>query len=277
MLVLLPPSETKRNPEELTAAQSQQLLEVASAAAATAPVIVASVQQPSIRQLATHEREHAAQQALAALQQLSAAADEKAHKSLKLRPGAKAQAAFAANLNVGSATRLPAAAIYTGVLYDALDYLSLPITARQWLHEHTAVQSALYGMLGAGELIANYRLSAGSSLPELGTTLKKHWNSCYADFAWDDFGVILDLRSNDYASLAPCTAATVIRPDFVSRQADGSLKALNHFNKAGKGRLVRQLALAEPECSTIAELLQWVADNGIEVLPQPGGKIMFVL
>lgn len=298
MLVLLPPSETKRDPQELSTAQSQQLLEIAglaaptpdtasaaavftanSVAAAAVPdtANTAAAEHPGIQQLVTGERECAAQQVLAALAQLSAAADEKAHKSLKLRPGAKAQAAFAANLSVSTAPRLPAAAIYTGVLYDALDYLSLPATARQWLHQHVAVQSALYGLLGAGELIANYRLSAGSSLPQLGTTLKKHWNRCYTDFAWDDFGVILDLRSNDYASLAPCTAAKVLRPEFASRQADGSLKSLNHFNKAGKGRLVRELALAAPECDTVTELMQWVADSGIEVAQQPDGKIMFVL
>ena len=60
---------------------------------------------------------------------------------------------------------MPAVLRYTGVLYDALDAGSLDTAARGWLAGHVAVQSALYGLTGANEPIAAYRLSAGSRLP----------------------------------------------------------------------------------------------------------------
>ncbi|MBN9613754.1 MAG: peroxide stress protein YaaA, partial [Actinobacteria bacterium] len=86
----------------------------------------------------------------AALEALSAD-DELAAAALKL--GAKSRAELAHNRSLGTSGVMPAIERYTGVLYDALDAQSLDAPARAWLDAHASIQSALFGLLGAGDPI----------------------------------------------------------------------------------------------------------------------------
>ena len=133
---------------------------------------------------------------------------------------------------------LPAALRYTGVLYDALDARTLDADAWAWLGAHVAVHSALYGLVGAGEPIAAYRCSAGSKLgaPSLGA----RWSGAISRALDAHEGTILDLRSSSYTALGPAVRA--ISVDLVTVEPDGRVRALNHFNKQAKGELVRALA-----------------------------------
>ena len=60
---------------------------------------------------------------------------------------------------------LPAISRYTGVLYDALDVGSLRGAAATCAYARLAIGSALFGLLRAGDHIPAYRLSASSKLP----------------------------------------------------------------------------------------------------------------
>ncbi|MDO4241331.1 MAG: peroxide stress protein YaaA [Microbacteriaceae bacterium] len=269
MLVLLPPSETKiAVPSEEQAALGARFFD-------------AEGDLPAETGEGGSETVVAARAAvLAALQELSRAGDEAAHKALKLRPGGKAEAAFAANLAIGtpgsSPAALPAIVRYTGVLYDALGLGSLSPAALTWLARHVAIQSALFGLVSAASPLPDYRLSAGSRLPALGQPLKRVWSAAYSDYDWCAHGFILDLRSNDYAELAPVPAeCDSVKLLLAERQADGSLRALNHFNKAGKGDLVRRLASAEAEISSTSEFAAWCGANGLELL-QDGSQFTLV-
>ena len=62
---------------------------------------------------------------------------------------------------------------YTGVLYDALDSATLDDHARAYAARHVVVHSALFGLLGAGDRIPAYRLSHDSRLP--GLRLRRLW------------------------------------------------------------------------------------------------------
>lgn len=146
----------------------------------------------------------------------------------------------ARNRSLRTGPRMPAAMRYTGVLYDALDAGSLDEASWGWMREHVSVHSATYGLIGAGESIAAYRCSAGSRLP--GTTLAKHWTESIAEALRRHDGTILDLRSSAYVKLGPAPQAITI--DVVSEAADGTVRALNHFNKHAKGLLARALAQA---------------------------------
>lgn len=155
--------------------------------------------------------------------------------ALKISP-TLAEREAARNRALRTGPRMPAARRYTGVLYDALDAGSLDDAAWSWLASHVAVHSALYGLVGAAEPIAAYRCSAGSRLP--GGPLRDRWRAPIARELDRHDGRILDLRSAAYADLGPA-GSTAITVDLVS----GDDRALNHFNKRAKGELVRAFAV----------------------------------
>jgi cytoplasmic iron level regulating protein YaaA (DUF328/UPF0246 family) len=116
------------------------------------------------------------------------------------------------------------------------------------------IQSSLFGLVAASDLIPNYRFSAGSKLP--GVSLKKLWQIAH-DSVWANFGkeIIIDLRSNSYADLAPIpenlNSYTV---DVVLENSRGKRTRLNHFNKQAKGQFVRSALLNSPAPKTISDL-----------------------
>ncbi|SDQ26330.1 YaaA family protein [Leucobacter chromiiresistens] len=244
MLILLPPSETKR-PGGSGAFDPARLRFAAELSEGRTRV----------------------RQALEALSGDEAAAA----KALKL--GVKNRGELAHNLRLGDSGVLPAIERYTGVLYDALDVASLDAAARDWLDAHVAVQSALFGTIGAGDEIPAYRLSASSRLPELGAPLKRVWSAAHTAIPWaEGRGIVLDLRSKDYAALAPLPAGAGWFVNVAQRSADGRVRALNHFNKAAKGDLVRRLAQAQAEFCDVDALLAWGAAAGLELHVDPDAE-----
>lgn len=243
MHLLLPPSETKRS----------------GGGRAFAPLLLAD-------RAALGSARAGVRRALETL----SADEEAAAKALKL--GAKSRGELAHNLVLADSGAMPAMDRYTGVLYDALDAPSLGDEARGWLAANASVQSALFGLIAAGDEIPAYRLSAGSALPGLGTTLKRLWREAHTDIDWAARGWILDLRSKDYGELGPLPAGV---GDFLlvaQRGPGGRVRALNHFNKAAKGDLVRRLALSRPQIDDRSEFLDWATAEGLEVLPGPGER-----
>lgn len=241
MLVILPPSETKR--------------------------------AGGVGQLDPHALSHARplgnarERVREALEALCVDPDEAA-RVLKL--GVKARGEIGLNQALGTSGTLPAIERYTGVLYDALDVLSLGGAAREWIGRHVAVQSALFGLLAADDLIPAYRLSAGSRLPELGASLKSVWQQAHLEGIWNSDTWVLDLRSKDYAALAPLPAELGAPLAVAQRTADGQVRALNHFNKAAKGDLVRRLARSGAEISSAGEFADWAREQGLEVHVEAG-------
>ena len=161
-----------------------------------------------------------------------------AAKALKL--GARNLADIDANLELLTAATMPAISRYTGVLFDALDFESLSEEARKRAAEQVFIQSALFGLLPATEQIPYYRFSAGSKLP--GVNLKKLWPTAH-EAVWPRMlGQVLDMRSQAYLELNP---VPVDRDSwFVEVLDEKSGKALNHFNKKAKGAFVRAALLS---------------------------------
>ena len=234
MLVLLPPSETKRDGGE-----------------AGSSLDLSSLRHPEL----TPQR----RAALAALRKLSrnlAAATE----ALGLGPTQRFE--IDRNRALESSPVMPAIDRYTGVLYDGIAAETLGAAERAWIVDHVLVNSALFGLVGAGDPIPAYRLSHDSRLPEL--PLKKHWRAANAAVLERSPGLILDLRSESYAALGPLPVhhnAQYLR--VVTQTATGQKKALTHFNKKGKGVFVRQLAEAGLDHESVESLLRWAVTNGV--------------
>lgn len=209
--------------------------------------------------------------------------EEAAAKALKL--GVKNRGEIGRN----RALRRPAAAPamsaierYTGVLYDALDPLHLDAGARAWIAANVSVQSALFGLIDADDAIPAYRLSASTRLPGLGTPLANLWRDAHEGVDWGGLGWILDMRSKDYAQLAPLPPGAGVFLHVAQRDGvDDSVRALNHFNKAAKGLLLRRLAISSSGGAAIGsaeDLVAWAATEGIELELAPDrGEATLVL
>jgi cytoplasmic iron level regulating protein YaaA (DUF328/UPF0246 family) len=150
------------------------------------------------------------------------------------------------NATLRSAATLPAVSRYTGVLYDALDVESLRGAAAGRARARLAISSALFGLLRADDPVPAYRLSATSKLPGQ-PSLAARWRPLLepvlAVLAADE--LVVDLRSVSYAALGRLPGA--VRVDVVAEQADGRRTVVSHFNKAHKGRLARALATTRSE------------------------------
>lgn len=209
----------------------------------------------------------------AALEHVSA---DEASATRALKLGVKNRDERLRNLELDASGAMPAIERYTGVLYDALNAAALHAEARQWIDAHVYVQSALYGLLRAHDAIPAYRLSGSSRLPSLGSPLKRVWADPHSNLL-DGTNYVLDLRSQDYAALAP--VATLGAREFdvlevVARGSDGEVRALNHFNKAAKGDLVRRLAVSGAVIKNRDDLIVWAAEEGLELVPSGGVRII---
>ncbi|MFI9238733.1 peroxide stress protein YaaA [Streptomyces sp. NPDC053079] len=217
---------------------------------------------------------------LAELVELSRGDEDKAAEVLGLSPGLRGE--IAKNAELRTAPTRPAGEIYTGVLYDALGIATLSGAARQAADRSLLVFSGLWGAVRIGDAIPSYRCSMGVKLPGLGA-LGSYWRGPMADVLPEAAGdgLVLDLRSAAYATawkpkgeLAERTATVRV---LQSKVVDGVEKrsVVSHFNKATKGRLVRDLLTAGHEPASPRELAEALRELGYAVegdAPAKGGK-----
>ena len=180
-------------------------------------------------------------------------------KDLKITPR-QVDAARKTNLRLRNAPVKQAIERYTGVLYDALAWETLPSTQQSWVAAHVLIHSAAFGLVTAADLIPNYRCSYNSVVGA--DSLKHRWRGAIQEKLREHEGPIIDLRSKGYVGLgaAPATDNSAWF-DVCERLPDGKTRSLNHFNKAAKGRFVRLLAQqcsAEPEPVMLQDVAELV-------------------
>ncbi|MGI5468455.1 peroxide stress protein YaaA [Streptomyces sp. CA-132043] len=255
MLTLLPPSEGKAEGQD-----------------GAAPLDVAALSLPGLAP--------AREAVLTELVELCAADAGKAQEVLGLSEGLKGE--VAKNAGLRTAGTRPAGEIYTGVLYDALGLATLDEKARQLAERSLLVFSGLWGAVGIADRIPSYRCSMGVKLPGAGA-LGAYWRGPMAEVmpAAAGDGLVLDLRSSAYASawkpkgeVAERTATVrVLQSKIVNGVEKRSV--VSHFNKATKGRMVRDLLSAGLEPATPEELVEALRglDYAVEAqAPAKAGK-----
>lgn len=147
-------------------------------------------------------------------------------------------------LNAGLRTAHTARAdrIYTGVLYDALDFASLSTAARRRATSRVGIMSSLFGLVRPGDAIPAYRLSGDAVLPQLGS-VAGFWRENLEPTVLDALGsgLLVDLRSGMYAAFwrPSRDLAKRVATVRVLHEHNGTRKVVSHFNKATKGRIVR--------------------------------------
>ena len=150
---------------------------------------------------------------------LTAVREELVDELIDLGISEKQDAEIDRNSELWTAPTLPAIDRYTGVLYDALEVGSLKGASAQRARARLAVGSALFGLLRAGDEIPAYRLSAGSKLPgglTLAARWKPVLEPVLAKIAATE--LVVDLRSGAYAALGRIPGAVEVdvlseRPD----------------------------------------------------------------
>lgn len=249
MLVLLPPSETKR------------------AGGDGRPLDLGALALPAL----APQRE-AVVDALVAL----SGDEDAAARVLKLSERQRGDIAHNAALR--TSPTMAAVDRYIGVLYDALDAASLSSASRRWLGAHVMIHSAPLGPVGALDAIPSYRLAAGAALPGI-PPLRTVWadavTTALADLAP---GLVLDLRSEAYVALGPVPDGVPSAYVRVVTEEDGSaVRALNHFNKHAKGEFLRALAQGRPTAQTVSGLRRWAQTRGWMLRPGRPGELDLVV
>lgn len=158
--------------------------------------------------------------------------------------------------------------VYSGVLYEALDLASLEGAARRRATQWIAITSGLFGLVRPADHIPAYRLAGDVALPGVGT-VSTFWNKHLDESVRDAAGkaLVVDLRSSTYASFwrpDPATARRVVTMR-VLHEVDGARKVVSHFNKATKGRIVRDLLLDGANPTTPDKFAAHLAGLGWDV------------
>ncbi|MFU8849853.1 peroxide stress protein YaaA [Micromonospora sp. SL1-18] len=249
MLILLPPSEGKAE-----AGTGRRL---------------------DLSRLSLPELTPARDEVLTALVALCAGPDEAAARAaLGLSEGQRGE--LRRNARLREAATAPAGRIYTGVLYEALDLASLPPAAERLARRCVLVSSGLWGAVRLTDRIPPYRCPVGARLPGIGA-LSTYWRRVLASamVAAAGNGPVLDLRSGAYAATwAPrgAVAERTVTVRVLHERASTPVptrSVVSHFNKATKGRLVRDLLTAGVRPRSADALVGALRDLKYTVEEQP--------
>lgn len=161
---------------------------------------------------------------------------------------------IARNLVLDSAPATPAAEVYTGVLYDALDLASLDAAARRRANRWVVVVSALHGAVRLGDRITAYRLAMGVDLPGVGP-LAAAWRPALEQVlpAAAGRGVLVDCRSAAYA--AAWRPGAGVAPRWVHVRVPGA----SHLAKHTRGLVARHLCRANVVARSVPEVADALA------------------
>lgn len=155
------------------------------------------------------------------------------------------------NTRLDTLPATPAAQVYTGVLYDALDLASLDTAARRRANRWLVVVSALHGAVRPNDRITAYRLAMGVDLPGVGP-LAAAWRDVLDEplTAAAGKGVVVDCRSAAYA------AAWRPGPALADRWVQVRVPGASHMAKHTRGLVARHLCAA----GVVARSVPVVAD-----------------
>jgi hypothetical protein len=234
VLVLLPPSEGKRAPAD------------------GAPVDLASL-------AFADELGARRAKALGALVKLAGGNRKRALGHLGLTPGLSAEVDRDAALL--DAPAAPAGEVYSGVLFQHLDLVTLSPAARARAREQVLIASALWGVVALEDRIPAYRLSIGARLPALRSSgLAGWWRPALTKALPDEPGsLVVDLRSGGYAAAWRPRRATLV--EVKASTAEG--KPISHMAKAVRGTVARRLLQAPSAATAPADVAQLADGDGV--------------
>jgi cytoplasmic iron level regulating protein YaaA (DUF328/UPF0246 family) len=152
--------------------------------------------------------------------------------------------------------------IYSGVLYQALNYSSLSAKAQVRADDTILIFSAAFGLLRLSDPIPYYKVKIDPSI----------WRKPLADalFEYSD-ELIVDCRSSTYSTVwTPNPQNTVgVR---VFKNVDGARKVITHMSKQTRGHVARFLVSESSPPGTPQQLIQVMQKEFNCSLVAPAGK-----
>lgn len=228
MLILLPPSEGKFQPNRGKATDIDNLL--------GAPELT--------------EARLALREALIALSGRADAAEV-------LGLGPRLLDEIAANAHVDSLPATEAAKVYTGVLYAAAKLDQLSGAAKRRATTHVRIMSALYGVVGPSDKICAYRLAGNVKLPSIGL-VNRFWDGRLDDLldTQANAGVVIDCRSGAYLPFWTPSGESDWVQVGAAQYKGGKLKVVSHWAKHHRGVFTHHLLTrAAPMPTSVEETL----------------------
>lgn len=173
----------------------------------------------------------------------------------------------ARNLVLDSAPATPAAEVYTGVLYDALDLASMDAAARRRANAWLVVVSALHGAVRPKDRITAYRLSMDVNLPGLGPVASA-WRPVLDDVLAPAAGreVVVDCRSSTYA------VAWTPTGEVADRWVQVRVPGASHMAKHTRGLVARHLCVTGERARTPERLAEVVGEAFDVALTPPARR-----
>jgi len=168
---------------------------------------------------------------------------------------------------LASAPAAKAMDVYTGVLYQALDWNSLSPATRARGEKSVLITSAIFGVLRPSDLIPNYKAKIKTS--DWKAALKPALDGLAAD-------LIIDCRSSTYAGVwqSPPANTVAVR---VFKKEKGKISVITHLSKKYRGELTRVLLKSGKPPKTPSELLA-IAEKRFDCkLQKPKGNLPWYL
>jgi len=161
--------------------------------------------------------------------------------------------------------------VYSGVLYQALDYHNLNSAAQKRAQKSIIIISALFGALKLTDSIPTYKLDMAKSLPKLGS-LNALWKPIVTK-ALENIktDLIVDCRSSTYQGVwTPDLKKTVAIRVFAEKS--GKRTVVTHMSKKTRGDVAKFLVMQTKNPKTAQELQKLVAKEFKCELVKPEGK-----
>lgn len=152
----------------------------------------------------------------------------------------RAQLLEACDPGLREAPAVPAAEVYSGVLFKRLELPKLPAKARR----RVLISSALWGVVAPDDRIPFYKFPPKTRLDGIGAPAA-YWRPALAEALPDEEAeLIVDTRSGAYSSFWKPKRATLLAVRAFSEK-NGQRKAISHMAKAVRGDVARALLQAK--------------------------------
>ncbi len=175
---------------------------------------------------------------------------------------------IATNQEIYNAALMSALDRYSpGVMYQAMDFVSLPTGAQRRLLENGIIFSGLFGLLRPDDLIPDYRLGMDCTLPEIGS-ISDYWRERMSDLLNERikdkvvWNLLPDVHQNSWNDEG--TYVEMIFVEFLKKDK-GEFKPVTHGIKGLRGKLVNYIV--RETIDDVELLLEWKHPDGYRYVP----------